>query len=260
MPTLTYVRVTNFLNYDGTNGHEMADYTGYEYLSETDNPRQLNVGYSNTGEILFTFNVGDHFSNRVGLYHPTDFASQYVLASTMEEPGPVGPAGPAGPTGATGAAGPAGPAGAQGPAGAKGDTGSTGATGAAGPTGATGATGPTGATGLTGPAGATGATGATGAAGAAGVNSFLDGKSMAVNILALGLGASVELGTLTWNKTLPNNTYSGTFLTDNALIGKLSFSIKAGASKTTTSCVIVATALQAITLSLAGVVHCIATP
>src|ERR1700759_506289 len=126
--------------------------------------------------------------------------------------------------------------------------------GAPGTRGAQGPQGPQGNPGTDGPQGVKGDTGATGGPG------VLDGKSVAVSILTLGAGVSVDLPALTWNKTLPNNTSGAVFLPDNALIGKLTFPIKPGATKTTTGCVVTATATSSITLSLAGVVHVLATP
>jgi hypothetical protein len=134
----------------------------------------------------------------------------------------------------------------------------TGATGPQGPKGDTGATGAAGSTGAQGPKGDTGSTGATGATGPAGPSSgaVLDLVSVAVNILSLGNGASTNIA-MTWNSPGVGRTdYKVKFATDNALIGKLKFALASSPAPTATGCTITATAQQAITLSLAGVVHC----
>lgn len=109
-----------------------------------------------------------------------------------------------------------------------------------------------------GPTGATGPVGPAGPAGPAGPSSgaTLDGKSVAVSVVTLGAGATVDLPAMTWNGNLGRTDYRVIFYPDNALIGRLNFAVKAGATKTATGMVIQVTAISAITLSLAGVVHC----
>jgi hypothetical protein len=156
-----------------------------------------------------------------------------------------------GATGSTGAKGDIGSTGPQGIQGVKGDIGPQGLIGLTGPAGATGSQGATGATGLT---GATGPTGSTGATGAAGANSFLDGKSVVVPVLILG--ASVDVA-VTWNKTLPNNTYNVAFLYGAGNLGKVTAAVKSG-TKTTTGFTVTFTA--GLALTVADVCHVIATP
>lgn len=99
-----------------------------------------------------------------------------------------------------------------------------------------------------------------GAAGPPGQPGFLDGKSVNVNIVSLlGVGATVEIP-MTWNRTLPNTSYSAVFLPDLALLGKFTFAVKPGVSKTATGCTIVATATTTVAIGLLGVVHVVATP
>lgn len=133
-------------------------------------------------------------------------------------------------------------AGAQGQPGPKGDTGAAGAAGAKGDTGQVGAAGAKGDVGATGPAGPSS-------------GAVLDLTSVAVNVLSLGSGATTEIP-MTWNNSLGRTDYVVKFATDNALVGKLKFTVKAGATKTATGCTLIATAQVLIALSLAGVVHC----
>jgi hypothetical protein len=245
------VHVGQFMQYDGTNGAAFAAWMGRVVLS--DDGQILRVAVQPTYPVEYEFAVGDWWSNTDGgFWYNPQFSNEYVPKSSMAgAPGPKGDAGPVGPVGA------AGPTGATGPAGPKGDQGNPGGAGAAG---ATGPVGPAGPKGDAGAAGVAGPTGAIGPAGPAGPSSgaVLDSKSVAVNVLSLGIGSSTDLPAMTWNKNLGRNDYVVDFLTDNALIGRLSFAVKPGATKTATGMVITVTAQQLIAISLAGVVHCIA--
>ncbi len=159
--------------------------------------------------------------------------------------GIVGAQGPTGPTGAQGPQGAVGATGPSGPQGTKGDTGLT------GQTGSQGSQGPKGDTGATGPTGSVGATGATGATGPI---SFYDIKSVQVPaVLVANLPVEVIM---TWNVTLPNNTYNVRFVYDAASIGKVTATVKAGVTKTATGCTVIFTAPLGV--SLAAVVHAVA--
>jgi hypothetical protein len=231
VPAKNFVSIADFIQYDGTNAQEVADYIGATLIS--DNGTEMVVYAEFLGDHMH-MSVGDRFSMRMGFWREPDFELQYMDLSEAVgpagEPGPQGPVGPAGATGATGAQG---------------------ATGAAGPKGDTGSQGPAGAT------GATGAQGATGATGAAGQNSYLGGKSAiipAVTLLSVGTRSLV----VPWGRTLPNNTYEVDFLTDNTLSVGTPYTFAATA-KTTTQFTLQYTNAAILTLG-SGVIHCIARP
>lgn len=115
MTSHSYVRVTNFLMYDGTNGQEMADYIDRDLVYDNGTTMAVQPPGWPDPAPEFIFQVGDYYSNRIGFYRAIDFPSQFVLATDMAPvpgppgpPGPAGSAGPAGPAGSTGSTGPAG--------------------------------------------------------------------------------------------------------------------------------------------------------
>lgn len=181
---------------------------------------------------------------------------EHPVVGAKGEPGEQGIQGLSGPPGATGIKG---DTGSQGPQGITGTIGSAGPKGDTGSVGPQGVKGDTGLQGIQGVKGDTGLTGNPGATGSAGVNSFLDGKSAIIPAATLLATGTREI-TVVWNKTLPNNTYSVTFLTDNTLsLGTpYTYAVKSG-SKTTTQFVLQYTNNSILTLG-SGVIHCIATP
>ena len=141
------------------------------------------------------------------------------------------------------------------PAGPQGEPGEPGAPGLPGLPGSTGPTGPTGLTGPAGPSGPTGPMGPTGPPGPSS-GATLDGKSVQINIISvLGIGATAEFP-MSWNTNLGRTDYRVIFLPDLSLVGRLSYAVKAGASKTATGMTIVVTALTPVNVSVNGVVHC----
>jgi hypothetical protein len=153
-----------------------------------------------------------------------------------------------------------GPRGHTGAAGAKGDPGIQGVPGVQGiqgPQGMTGLNGPQGSPGVKGDTGSQGIQGVKGDTGAAGVNSFLDGKTVVLpGVTLLGLGTRTIA--VTWNITLPNNTYNVRFLPDNTLSVGNPYTY-AAINKTTTGFTLQYTNSSILTIG-SGVLHCIATP
>jgi len=182
--------------------------------------------------------------------------ASYMSANPMPQ-GDVGAPGIKGDQGEQGIQGNAGPQGIKGDKGSQGDIGPQGIAGVKGDTGLQGPAGPKGDTGNTGAQGIQGPTGNAGAQGTAGVNSFLDGKTALIPAATL-LGIGTRTVNVTWNKTLPNNTYNVVFLTDNTLSIGTPYTY-AAINKTTTGFTLQYTNSSILTLG-SGVIHCIATP
>lgn len=91
-----YFAITDFMQYDGTNGTEMATYMGAHVV--TDTGTQLQVSFEPVShEVAFTFQLGDWFSNSMGPCLEENFAKGWLSIASMTpndgEPGPTGPAG-----------------------------------------------------------------------------------------------------------------------------------------------------------------------
>lgn len=81
MALANYIRITEFVRYDGTNGAEVAAYMGRSVVSDTGTV--LRVSPAMPISVATTFQLGDAFSLKVGFVAKADFEAQYVSQASL---------------------------------------------------------------------------------------------------------------------------------------------------------------------------------